>query len=150
MKSEPGPPMTLGNAAAAGLRLIGWCLDMRRQVERDPKIHRYFRMGEIVVLKITERWRAGKDTREKAIAYWVTLMLGWLWCTLLLSGPFAVGIWAFSYIGWGKDPLIFGLLAAIGFVWMYERLETDAKIDRLTDRIEGLGMAVQEKLDQRR
>jgi hypothetical protein len=38
--------MTLGGAAAAGLRLIGWCLDMRRQVERDPKINRYFRMGE--------------------------------------------------------------------------------------------------------
>jgi hypothetical protein len=26
MKSEPGPPMTLGNAAAAHVRLIVWCL----------------------------------------------------------------------------------------------------------------------------
>jgi hypothetical protein len=25
MKSEPGPPMTLGAAAAAGVRLIVWC-----------------------------------------------------------------------------------------------------------------------------
>ena len=25
MKSEHGPPMTLGNAAAAGVRLIVWC-----------------------------------------------------------------------------------------------------------------------------
>jgi hypothetical protein len=24
-KSEPGPPMTLGNAAAAQVRLIVWC-----------------------------------------------------------------------------------------------------------------------------
>ena len=101
------------------------------------------------MLKITERWRAGKDSRERTIAYWVTLLLGWVWCTVLLSGPFAVGIWAFNYIGWGKDPLIFGLLAAIGFLWIYERLETDAKIDRLTDRIERLGLAVQEKLDLR-
>ena len=28
--------MTLGNAAAAQVRLIGWCLDCRRQVEPDP------------------------------------------------------------------------------------------------------------------
>jgi hypothetical protein len=35
MKSEPGPPMTLGNAAA-GVRLIVWCKDCRHQVEPDP------------------------------------------------------------------------------------------------------------------
>jgi len=28
--------MTLGNAAAAGVRLIVWCLDCRYQVEPDP------------------------------------------------------------------------------------------------------------------
>jgi hypothetical protein len=32
---EPGPPMTLGNAAAAHVRLIVWCLDRRHQVEPD-------------------------------------------------------------------------------------------------------------------
>ena len=32
----PGAPMTLGNAAAAGVRLIVWCLDCRHQVEPDP------------------------------------------------------------------------------------------------------------------
>jgi hypothetical protein len=31
-----GPPMTLGNAAAAQVRLIVWCLATRRQVEPDP------------------------------------------------------------------------------------------------------------------
>jgi hypothetical protein len=31
-----GPPMTLGNAAAARVRLVVWCLDCRRQVEPDP------------------------------------------------------------------------------------------------------------------
>jgi hypothetical protein len=36
MKSEPGPPMTLGNAAAAGVRLIVWCKDCGHQVEPDP------------------------------------------------------------------------------------------------------------------
>src|SRR5271169_2037007 len=30
------PPMTLGNAAAARVRLIIWCLDCRHQVEPDP------------------------------------------------------------------------------------------------------------------
>jgi hypothetical protein len=35
-KSEPGPPMTLGNAAAAQVRLIIWCKDCRHQVEPDP------------------------------------------------------------------------------------------------------------------
>jgi hypothetical protein len=36
MKSEPGPPMTLGGAAAARVRLIVWCKDCSHQVEPDP------------------------------------------------------------------------------------------------------------------
>jgi len=91
-----------------------------------------------LLLKITQRWRAGKDSREKAIGYSAAFLLGWLWCTFLLSIPFAIGAWAFDYIGWGKDPLIFGLLATIGFVWMLERMRTDAKIERLAERIEWL------------
>jgi hypothetical protein len=39
MKSEPGPPMTLGSAATAGVRLIVWCWDCRHQVEPDPAEH---------------------------------------------------------------------------------------------------------------
>jgi hypothetical protein len=33
MKSEPGPPMTLGGAQ---LRFIVWCKDCQHQVEPDP------------------------------------------------------------------------------------------------------------------
>src|SRR5271165_3127469 len=33
MKSEPGPPMTLGNAATACVRLIVWCRDCGHQGE---------------------------------------------------------------------------------------------------------------------
>jgi hypothetical protein len=36
MKSEAGPPMTLGNAAAGRVRLTVWCKDCRHQVEPDP------------------------------------------------------------------------------------------------------------------
>jgi hypothetical protein len=36
MKSPPGPPMTLGNAANAKVRLIVWCKRCGRQVEPDP------------------------------------------------------------------------------------------------------------------
>jgi hypothetical protein len=36
MKSEPGPPMTLGGAAAARVRFIVWCLECRYQAEPDP------------------------------------------------------------------------------------------------------------------
>src|SRR5580700_10985483 len=36
MKSEPGPPMTLGNAAAARVRLIVRCKVCGYQVEPDP------------------------------------------------------------------------------------------------------------------
>jgi hypothetical protein len=36
VKSEPGPPMTLGNAAAARVRLIVWRKDCRHQIEPDP------------------------------------------------------------------------------------------------------------------
>ena len=36
VKGYSGPPMTLGNAAAARVRLIVWCLDCRHQVEPAP------------------------------------------------------------------------------------------------------------------
>jgi hypothetical protein len=36
MKSQPGPPMTLGNAANAKVRLIVWCKTCGHQVEPDP------------------------------------------------------------------------------------------------------------------
>jgi len=36
MKSAPGPPMTLGSAAAAQVRLIVWCKACQHQVEPDP------------------------------------------------------------------------------------------------------------------
>src|SRR6516162_9796155 len=36
MKPHRGPPMTLGVAAAAGVRLIAWCKECRHQVEPDP------------------------------------------------------------------------------------------------------------------
>jgi Zn finger protein HypA/HybF involved in hydrogenase expression len=36
VNSYSGPAMTLGNAAAAHVRLIVWCLDCRHRVEPDP------------------------------------------------------------------------------------------------------------------
>jgi hypothetical protein len=36
MSPYRGPPMTLGNAASAKVRLIVWCRDCRHQVEPDP------------------------------------------------------------------------------------------------------------------
>jgi hypothetical protein len=36
VKSEPGPPMTLGNAAVARVRLIGWRKECQHQIEPGP------------------------------------------------------------------------------------------------------------------
>ena len=36
IKSPPGPPMSLGNAAASRVRLIVWCKTCRHRVEPDP------------------------------------------------------------------------------------------------------------------
>jgi hypothetical protein len=36
MKSYPGPPMTLGNAAAARVRLMVWRKECQHRVEPDP------------------------------------------------------------------------------------------------------------------
>jgi hypothetical protein len=35
MNADRRPPVTIGNAAAARVRLIVWCLDCRRQIEPD-------------------------------------------------------------------------------------------------------------------
>jgi hypothetical protein len=36
MKTVPGPPMTLGNAAANHVRIIVWCKACQQQIEPDP------------------------------------------------------------------------------------------------------------------
>jgi hypothetical protein len=36
MKSEPGPPATLGTTAAAGARIVVWCKACGHSVEPDP------------------------------------------------------------------------------------------------------------------
>ena len=55
MKPYRGPPMTLGTAAAAGVRLIVWCKECRHQVEPDP-IEMAARYGaETAVLDWRER-----------------------------------------------------------------------------------------------
>jgi hypothetical protein len=36
VKPYRGPPMTLGVAATAGVRLIVWCKECQHQVEPDP------------------------------------------------------------------------------------------------------------------
>jgi len=36
VKSQPALPLTLGGAAAAGVRLIVWCSDCRHKLEPDP------------------------------------------------------------------------------------------------------------------
>jgi hypothetical protein len=43
MKSRPGPPMTLGNAAAALVQLIVWCKACGHRAEPDAAgtAHRY-------------------------------------------------------------------------------------------------------------
>ena len=36
MKSDPGPPATLGSTAAAGARIVVWCRACGHRVEPDP------------------------------------------------------------------------------------------------------------------
>jgi hypothetical protein len=55
MKSEPGPPMTLGSAAVAGVRLIVWCWDCSHQVEPDPAEQAQRYGAETTVLDWRER-----------------------------------------------------------------------------------------------
>jgi hypothetical protein len=53
MKSEPGPPMTLGGAAAARVRLIVWCKGCQDQIEPDAAEMAYaFLASETARLKL--------------------------------------------------------------------------------------------------
>jgi DNA-directed RNA polymerase subunit RPC12/RpoP len=54
MKSTPGPPMTLGNAAAARVRLIVWCKACQHRLEPDPAEQAQRCGAEMRVLE----WRA--------------------------------------------------------------------------------------------
>ena len=54
-KSPPGPPMTLGNAAAARVRLIVWCKACGHRAERDPAEIAQRCGAETVVLEWRDR-----------------------------------------------------------------------------------------------
>jgi hypothetical protein len=55
MKSTPGPPMTLGAAAAAGVRLIVWCRSRQHRLEPDPAEMARRYGAEMPVLEWRER-----------------------------------------------------------------------------------------------
>jgi hypothetical protein len=40
-QKKPGPPMTLGGAVEAGVRLIVWCWDCRHQVDPAEPAAKY-------------------------------------------------------------------------------------------------------------
>ena len=54
-KSLPGPPMTLGAAAAASVRLIVWCKTCQHQTEPDPAGQAQLYGAETSVLAWRER-----------------------------------------------------------------------------------------------
>ena len=85
-----------------------------------------------------QRWRTGKEGRNKAIGSFIAFIVGWAWVTLLLSAIYEGGRSAVSYVGWSEEPLVFGLLVTISFVWIYSRFDIDEKYDRLRDRIDQL------------
>jgi Zn finger protein HypA/HybF involved in hydrogenase expression len=55
MKSQHGPPMMLGNSAAARVRLIVWCRCCQHEVEPDPAEMATRYGAEISVLDWRER-----------------------------------------------------------------------------------------------
>jgi hypothetical protein len=55
VNSYTGPPMTLGNAASAHVRLIVWCKACQHQVEPDPSEQAERYGAEMPVLKWRER-----------------------------------------------------------------------------------------------
>ena len=45
---------------------------------------------------------------------------------------------ASAYIGFGEEPLVFGLLGSIAFVWIYTYLDLKEDQKRMGDRIDQL------------
>jgi hypothetical protein len=83
-------------------------------------------------------FRGSKEARNKAIATFVAFIFGWAWVTVLLGGIYEGGRMAASYLGWSNEPLVFGLLATISFVWIYTYFDIGKKQDRLRDRVDQL------------
>jgi hypothetical protein len=67
MKSAAGPTMTLGNAAAARVRLIVWCRDCGHQVEPDTAEQAQRYGSATPVLDWRERLICSKCGAEKSI-----------------------------------------------------------------------------------
>ncbi len=72
MKGYSGPPTTLGNAAAARVRLIVWCLDCRHQVDPDPAemVERYGAEMAVARLARAASVRANAAAGASIFRYW--------------------------------------------------------------------------------
>lgn len=69
-------------------------------------------------------------------------IFGFFWCLAILCGFYVIGAWTAQYfLGDGHRDAV-GVLAAVAFVWLYERQRADnrwqqmnEKLDRLFDRL---------------
>ena len=55
-----GPPMTLGNAATAKVRLVVWCLDCQHQVEPYPAEHAARYGADLAVIDWVKRLKCSQ------------------------------------------------------------------------------------------
>ena len=67
MKPYRGPPIILGTAATAGVRLIVWCKECRHQVEPDPTEMATRYGAERPVLDWRKRWYARSAAAGRSI-----------------------------------------------------------------------------------
>jgi hypothetical protein len=59
VKSQPGPPATVGGTAAAQARIVVWCRDCRHRVEPDPpELARWYGGGHLNPGNCTGGWSA--------------------------------------------------------------------------------------------
>jgi hypothetical protein len=72
------------------------------------------------------------------LKYLVALPIGWVFLTIFLIGIYHLSRMASAYIGFGEEPLVFGLLGSIAFVWIYTYLDLKEDQKRMGDRIDQL------------
>ena len=62
--------------------------------------------------------------------------IGWLVSASRLGVAFQLGRWVAPHlVGWDGSSDMFGLLSAIGLLWMYEHRNIEGKYDRLREMI---------------
>lgn len=79
---------------------------------------------------------AKPESSGEVLGHVIADLFGFFWCLAILCGAYGIGAWAARYFLGEDHRDTVGMLAALAFVWMYERHRADSRWRRMSESLD--------------